>query len=77
MKRILVTNVDHPSTTRLFNGEFCVPSNFQLDNNVSFMVATWASATFGNGWLRCYSYNVARKSYPFKGQSNENLDDKA
>lgn len=77
MKRILITNIDHPTTTHLFNGEFCVPSSFQQDNNVSFMVTTWASATFRNGYLQCYSYNVAGKCYPFKGQSNENLDDKA
>jgi len=61
MKRILVTNINHPSTARLFNGEFCVPSNFQLDNNVSFMNTAWASVTFGNGWLHCYSFKGATK----------------
>lgn len=62
MKRILVTNINyHPSTSRFFNAEFCVPTSFQQDNNVSFMNTTWASVTFGNGWLRCYSFNGARK----------------
>lgn len=45
-----------------FGSEFKGHSGvFRQDTGVSFIGVVWTSATFGNGWVACESFNEARK----------------